>query len=329
MTKESVLALLQETDDFISGERISRTLNLSRTAVWKAVQALRSEGYVIESVTNRGYRLSAVPDKLEQHTIRRLLKDHPWAERVQVLAETSSTNTVAKDLAARGAPEGTVVIAERQTAGKGRLGRSFASPPGVGLYLSVVLRPEAPPASLLHLTAAAAEAAVEAVAQIAGVRPGIKWTNDLILNGRKLAGILTELSLQAESNLTEYVVIGIGTNCNHTKADFPPEIRSTAISLWEATGRAVDRSAYAAALIGQLYEVSQTLFTRKGDWMARYTGDSVTVGRDVAVIRGGRAYPAHADGIDADGALLVTYEDGRREAVSSGEVSVRGLCGYV
>lgn len=329
MTKESVLSLLRDTEGFVSGERMSRTLNLSRTAVWKAVQALRDEGYVIESVTNRGYRLAAVPDKLSQSEIRRLLGDHPWAERVQVLAETSSTNTAAKDLAAHGAPEGTIVIAERQTGGKGRLGRSFASPPGVGLYLSAVLRPEAPPVSLLHLTAVAAEATVEAIAGAAGVRPGIKWTNDLVLGGRKLVGILTELSLLAESGLVEYAVVGIGTNCNHARADFPPEVQPIAISLREATGCAVNRNAYAAALIGQLHRAANTLFTRKAEWMARYAKDCVTVGRDVMVIRGDKVYPAHADGIDPDGALLVTYEDGRREAVSSGEVSVRGMYGYV
>lgn len=328
MTKESVLALLRETEGFISGERMSRTLNLSRTAVWKAVQALRDEGYVIESVTNRGYRLAAGPDRLNQDEIRRLLGGHPWAERVQVLEETSSTNTAAKDLAAHGAPEGTIVIAERQTNGRGRLGRSFASPPGVGLYLSAVLRPEAPPASLLHLTAAAAEAAVEAVFETAGVRPGIKWTNDLVLDRRKLAGILTELSLQAESGLVEYAVIGIGTNCNHTQADFPPEVRPIAVSLLEATGCPVDRNVYAAALIRQLHRVSETLFTGKAGWMERYAADCVTIGQDVKVVRGDTERFAHAGGIDQDGGLLVTYADGSRETVSSGEVSVRGMYGY-
>lgn len=328
MTKESVLTLLRETEGFLSGERMSQTLNMSRTAVWKAVQALRDEGYVIESVTNRGYRLAAAPDKLNQDEIRRLLGDHPWAERVRVLEETDSTNNAAKDLAAHGAPEGTVVIAERQTSGKGRLGRSFVSPPGVGLYLSAVLRPEVPPASLLHLTAVAAEATVEAIFETAGVRPGIKWTNDLVLDRRKLVGILTELSLQAESGLVEYVVVGIGTNCNHVPEDFPSEVRPIAVSLLEATGRAVDRNAYAAALIRQLHKASQTLFTGKAEWMARYTSDCVTIGQDIKVVRGDTERLAHADGIDQDGALLVTYEDGSKGTVSSGEVSVRGMYGY-
>lgn len=328
MTKESVLNLLRESKDFVSGERMSRTLNLSRTAVWKAVRALREEGYIIESITNRGYRLSAAPDKLSQSEICRLLGDHPWAERVQVLEETDSTNTAAKTLAAHGAPEGTVVIAERQTSGKGRLGRSFASPPGVGLYLSVVLRPVVPPASLLHLTAVVAEATVEAIAETAGMRPGIKWTNDLVLQRRKLVGILTELSLQAESGLVEYAVVGIGTNCNHSPDDFPPEVRPVAVSIREATGRAVDRNAYAAALIRQLFDAAATLFSDKAGWLERYAADCVTIGQDVKVIRRDCARPAHADGIDGDGALLVTYEDGSKEAVSSGEVSVRGMYGY-
>lgn len=329
MTKDSVLALLRETDGFVSGERMSRTLHLSRTAVWKAVQTLRAEGYAIESVTNRGYRLSAVPDKLDRAEICRLLGDHPWAGRVEVLDEVDSTNTAAKHKASGGAPEGTVVIAERQTGGKGRLGRSFASPGGVGLYLSVVLRPNVSPPGLMHVTAVVAEAAVEAIAETAGVRPGIKWTNDLVLEKRKLVGILTELSIQAESKLVDYVVVGIGTNCNHGDQDFPPEVRPMAISLREATGRAVDRNAYAAALIRQLHRAAVELFTNKEAWLARYAADCVTIGKDVKVVRDGRERLAHADGIDENAALLVTYDDGAKEAVTSGEVSVRGLYGYI
>jgi len=329
MTKEAVLALLRGTDGFVSGQRISDELGLSRTAVWKAVQALRTDGYAVESVTNRGYRLVAAPNRLDRDEIRRLLAGHPWAERVVLLDEVDSTNNYAKQLAAGGAPAGTIVIAERQTGGRGRLGRSFASPPGLGLYLSAIFRPEAPPATLLHLTAVVAEATVEAVWEAAGVRPGIKWTNDLVLERRKLVGILTELSLSAESGLVDYVVTGIGTNCNHAAADFPPDVRPMAISLCQATGRRVDRNAYAAALIRRLAAADETLLTEKADWMARYAADCITIGQDVKLIRGGEVRQAHADGIDGNAALLVTYEDGSKEAVSSGEVSVRGLYGYV
>ncbi len=329
MTKEAVLALLRGADGFVSGQRISDELGLSRTAVWKAVQALRADGYAVESVTNRGYRLAAAPDRLDRDEICRLLAGHPWAERVVLLDEVDSTNNYAKQLAAGGAPAGTIVIAERQTGGRGRLGRSFASPPGLGLYLSAIFRPEAPPSSLLHLTAVVAEAAVEAIQEAADIRPGIKWTNDLVLERRKLVGILTELSLSAESGLVDYVVTGIGTNCNHTAEDFPPDVRPMAVSLRQATGRRVDRNAYAAALIRRLAAADETLLPEKAAWMARYAADCVTIGRDVRIVRGGETRQAHADGVDGNAALLVTYEDGSKEAVSSGEVSVRGLYGYV
>lgn len=329
MTKDAVLAMLREADGFVSGQQMSDQLHLTRAAVWKAVQALREEGYTIVSVTNKGYQLIGTPDRLEEREVRRHLAGHPWAPLVHVLDTVDSTNTYCKKLAAEGAPHGTVVIADRQTGGKGRLGRSFASPAGVGVYLSVILRPGVPPAELLHLTAVAAEATVEAVTEATGLRPSIKWTNDLVIGKRKFVGILTELSLQAESGLVDYAVIGIGTNCNHGDADFPPEVRPMAVSLREATGKAVNRNAYAAALIRWLAAADRELLTEKTAWMARYAADCITIGRDVKIVRGGQERLAHADGVDENAALLVTYQDGTQETVNSGEVSVRGMYGYL
>lgn len=328
MTKDKVLALLREAGGFVSGQRMSEQLGLSRAAVWKAVEALRKEGYEIESATKRGYRLAAATGRLNRQEIVRRLGDHPWAASLVVLDTVDSTNTRAKQLAAEGAPHGTVVIADRQTGGKGRLGRSFASPAGVGLYLSVLLRPQAAPSDLMHLTAVAAEATVEAVAATTGLRPGIKWTNDLVIGKRKLTGILTELSIVAESGMIDYAVIGIGTNCNHGDADFPPDVRPMAVSLREATGKAVDLNAYAAALISELARADRELLTRKADWMARYAADCITVGQDVKILRGQEVRFAHADGVDENAGLLVTYEDGTHDVLTSGEVSVRGMYGY-
>ncbi len=330
MTKDKVLALLQRAEGFVSGQEMSRQLQLSRAAIWKAVQTLRDEGYTIESSTNRGYRLRGVPDRLERGQILTALGAHPWADRVTVLETVDSTNTLAKQLAAEGAPHGTVVVAEQQTGGRGRLGRSFASPAGVGVYLSVILRPNAPPGELMHLTAMAAVAAVEAVEMACGLRPGIKWTNDLVLDRRKCAGILTEMSLQAESGLVDYAVIGIGTNCNHGDKDFPPDVRPMAVSLREACGRPVERSRYAAALIRQLSMADRALLgPGRADWMARYAAGCITVGQDVQVVSGGAVRPAHAEAVTGDGALVVTWEDGTRSIVNSGEVSIRGMYGYV
>lgn len=330
MTKDAVLELLCETGGFVSGQQMSQKLQLTRAAVWKAVQALREDGYAIESVTNKGYRLTSLTGKLQKQEILRGLEEGgPWGEKLTVLDTVDSTNTLAKKLAAEGAPHGTVVVADQQTGGRGRLGRSFASPAGVGVYLTVILRPNVPPAGLLHLTAVAAEATVEAIAQTAGIRPGIKWTNDLVIGARKAVGILTELSIQAESGLVDYAVVGIGTNCNHEDADFPPEVRPMAVSLREATGRRINRNDYAAALINWLARADRDLLSEKAEWMERYRRDCITIGQDVQVLRGAAVRPAHADGIDENGGLMVTYQDGTRETVTSGEVSVRGMYGYV
>lgn len=329
MTKDAVLALLRQQEGFVSGQEMSRQLQISRAAVWKAIKALREEGYEVESVNNRGYRLAAATPLLRQREILQALGEHPWADRITILDQVDSTNTLAKKLAAEGAPHGTVVVADCQTGGRGRLGRVFASPAGVGVYLTVILRPEVPPSQLMHLTAVAAEAAVEAIAGAVGMRPGIKWTNDVVFGKRKCVGILTEMSLQAESGLVDYAVVGIGTNCNHGDADFPPEVRPMAVSLREVSGRAVDRNRYAAELIRQLWQADQELLTGKAAWLRRYADDCVTIGQDVKVVQGSSVRLAHADGIDDDAALLVTYEDGTRAAVASGEVSIRGMYGYL
>ena len=329
MTKDAVLALLRQQEGFVSGQEMSRRLQISRAAVWKAIQALREEGYQVESVNNRGYRLTAATPLLRKGEILEALGDHPWADRITVLDSVDSTNTLAKKLAAEGAAHGTVVVADCQTGGRGRLGRSFASPAGVGVYLTVILRPEVAPMALMHLTAVSAEATVEAIQDATGQRPGIKWTNDVVFGKRKCVGILTELSLQAESGLVDYAVVGIGTNCNHGDEDFPPEVRPMAVSLREATGQTVDRNRYAAALIRRLWEMDQELLSGKAAWLERYAADCVTIGKDVKVVRGDTVRLAHADGIDGDAALLVTYEDGTREAVASGEVSIRGMYGYL
>lgn len=257
-----------------------------------------------------------------------LSPDYPWADRFQYFPTLDSTNDRLKLLARQGAAHGTVLAADRQTAGHGRRGRSFQSPEGMGVYLSILLRPDCTPMELMHLTCAAGVAMCDAVEAAAGFRPGIKWTNDLVLGKRKLVGILTELSVQAESGEVDYAVVGIGTNCNHREADFPPELRDRAVSLLQETGERVDRAAYASALIRRLAQASGALLTGKADWLARYAANCVTLGKDVKLVRGGETRLAHADGIDENAALLVTFDDGTREAVSSGEVSVRGMYGY-
>ena len=326
-TKEQVLELLQRAQGDLSGEQLSQQLGLSRAAVWKAVRTLRAEGYTIAAGTNRGYRLTAQPDALTRGSVAALLPGHPWAQRITVCQSVDSTNRMARQLAAQGAPSGTCVIADRQTAGRGRRGRSFYSPPGEGLYMSVVLRPRALPEDIMNLTALVAVGACDAVEAVCGERPGIKWTNDLVFGTKKLAGILTELSVIAETREVEYVVVGVGVNCAQTQ--FPADIQDVATSILLATGRRVARSCLAAALLRAFARLDAQLPGACEEDMVRFRTGCVTLGKRVTILRGDTAREAFAEDIAPDGALIVRYDDGTREHIASGEVSVRGLYGYV
>ena len=333
MSRQAVLNFLREhPDDYLSGQCISRQLGLSRTAVWKAVEALRRDGYVIAATTGRGYRLSGVPDALTEPEIRaRLGPTERVGRTLLCFDEIGSTNTYAKEIALSGAEDGTVVTANRQTAGRGRLGREFQSPAGKGVYLTALLRPELPPERLLCVTALAGVAVCRAVEQVCGVRPGIKWTNDLVLGGRKLCGILTELSLEGESGRVQYLVIGAGLNVLHTSEDFSPEVRPVATSLAQELGRPVSRPALAAAEIAELDRLYGALCSgRTEPYLDEYRRSCVTLGKEVQLLRpdGGRE---HVTALDIDGqfGLVVRREDGATAMIRSGEASVRGMYGYV
>lgn len=326
--KGRVLQMLREAEGDLSGGEVSSRLGVSRTAVWKAVEALRGEGYGIASHPGRGYRLLSTPERLSAREIQARMCDHPWAGLVRVLETVDSTNTAAKALAAQGAPRGTAVLAECQTGGRGRLGRQFDSPPGMGVYLSVVLRPEVEPQRLLPLTCYVAAALCDALEETVGLRPEIKWTNDLLLGGKKLAGILTELTLEAESQRVQYAVVGVGINCGQRKEDFPPGLRETACSLAMA-GRSVDRNGLAASMLMHLAALSGTLLSDQAEWMRKYRYGCVTIGRQVRLLGGESCREGLALGVDDQGALLVDFGDGRPRPVQSGEVSIRGTNGYV
>lgn len=266
---------------------------------------------------------------MKQAILANLSPVYPWKDRLFVYPELDSTNTRLKSMASQGAPQGTVLIADRQTGGRGRLGRTFLSPAGVGVYLSILLRPDCRPMELMHLTCAAAAAMCRALESAAGIRPGIKWTNDLVAQSKKLAGILTELSLEAESGQVQYAVVGIGVNGGQKTEDFPPELRDMAGSLSMIAGEQIDRNALAAAMVKALAGMSQSLLTGKKEIMERYRADCITIGREVSVQRGDAVRHGKAVDVDEEGALVVRFPDGREEAVNSGEVSVRGMYGYV
>lgn len=251
-----------------------------------------------------------------------LLSDHPWCRQIHYLPSVDSTNTFAKQLAFQGAPEGTVVIAGQQTGGRGRMGRSFCSPAGMGIYMSVILRPNCPPEELMHLTCAAAVAACNAI----GPLPRIKWTNDLVINRKKLGGILTELSVDPSSGMVQWAIIGIGINCCLQSWQFPPELRDIACSLEMDPQKMPD---LIAGLIRELYSMRATLFTEKAQIMKNYCDKCVTIGQEISVVRGDTVQHALAIGVDENGGLQVRYSDDSAAIVTSGEVSIRGMYGYV
>ena len=330
MTRESVLALLKESGgQFRSGTELSRVLGVSRAAVWKAVEGLRREGYDILSTPNRGYCLKSSPDCLSEGELRGALQGLTIGSELVCLDCVDSTNNYAKQLADRGAPHGTVVLAQRQTLGRGRQGKSFSSPEGKGLYLSVLLRPELPPMDVINLTAWVAVAVCSAVERVTGERPGIKWTNDIILRNKKLCGILTEMGLEAESGQLQYVVAGVGLNVSQKEEDFGEELSPIAISLEQALDRPVRRADLAAAVIAAMDEMMADFPHKKEAYLARYRADCVTTGHEVRLVEKGVARVAFAKDIDEDFALVVEHADGTEETVTAGDVSVRGLLGYV
>jgi len=319
-SEELVLAFLAEAaDEFVSGEAISNKLGLTRAAVWKHVESLRAQGYRIDAVPARGYRLTGVPDRLTPLELRPLLNTHDLGRVVHWFEEIGSTNDRAKELAEQGAEHGEVVVAEAQTSGRGRRGRAWASPARKNLYFSVVLRPELPPSRAPELTLVGSLAICDALRQ-AGVQAGIKWPNDLLASGRKIAGILTELA--AEPDRVEWVVLGAGVNVNARPEDFPAEVRDDATSILLERGQAAPRALFAAACL-----------TALEDWIDRHAEEgfgpvrqawrerSVTLGREVVVTVDGRELAGVAEDIDETGALLVRTRVGV-ERIISGDVQL-------
>lgn len=319
-SEELVLSFLAEAgDEFVSGEAISDKLGLTRAAVWKQVEALRSQGYRIDAVPARGYRLAAVPDRLTPLELRPLLNTHDLGQVIHWREEIGSTSDLAKELAEDGAEHGEVVVAEGQTAGRGRRGRAWASPARKNLYFSVVLRPDLPPARAPELTLVASVALCDALRQ-AGVQAGIKWPNDLLASGRKIGGILTELA--AEPDRVHWVVLGAGVNVNARPEDFPAELREEATSVLIERGQAAPRALFAAACLTALEDWLDRHEERgfgaiREAWRER----SVTLGRAVAVQVEGREVRGTAEDLDETGALLVRTADGL-ERVTSGDVKL-------
>ncbi|MBC8018223.1 MAG: biotin--[acetyl-CoA-carboxylase] ligase [Verrucomicrobia bacterium] len=319
----TILRLFREAgNSFVSGALISRELQVSRTAVWKHINGLRDAGYVIEAVPSRGYLLVSTPNILSEDEVREKLHAVVIGRRLVCLPETASTNAAAFRLAEAGADEGTVVIADAQSGGKGRMGRVWSSPPGMNLYCSVVLRPAVKPYQAPQLTFLSAVAVARAIEQTTALKPEIKWPNDVLISGRKVAGLLNEMS--AETDGINFVILGIGVNLNMTAAQFPVDLRTPATSLLLEQGRPVSRAQFTATMLDELDRLYGDFLLYgfgpvRDEWQQRCNAN----GHEVSVSDGGaETLRGRFDGIDGDGAMLVRLSSGMVERILSGDVRV-------
>ncbi len=324
--KNQILKILRAQDLYISGEDISKTLNVSRTAVWKHINELRKDGYIIESSSKKGYKFIEAPDILDRREIN-IPQGQLIGGNIQHFEEIDSTNKFAKKIANEGCAHGTVVVADRQTMGRGRIGREWQSDTSDGLWFTIVLRPDLEPENIQVITLAASVAVVEAIKETEGIVCGIKWPNDIILDGKKLGGILTELS--AEPGHVNYIVVGIGINANQDSEIFDYEIRQRAISLKMHKGETISRSNLLASILVNFEKIYKSVLLGKNkDIIDRWTDYSVTIGKEVKVAYRDVEYIGTAQSIAYDGKLIVKCKDGVIREISAGEIQVRGLLGY-
>ena len=322
-TKENILALFEANKGiYFSGEEIAAQLSVSRAAVWKAVNALRSDGYVIDAVPNKGYRLSMNTDILSVQGIEKYLDPQNRQLTIQVLPEVSSTNTMLREKANEETPEGYVIIANGQTEGRGRRGRSFYSPVDTGIYLSILLRPkEIATNELTNLTSMAAVAACETIEEVSGQTPGIKWVNDIYIDGRKVSGILTEASISMENGSVEYVVVGIGFNVYLPEDGFSGEIKDIAGAIFDRK-KDDGKNLLVAGVLNHFMNYYAE-FDKK-DYVKKYQERSLVVGKEITVLAPSGSRRALALEVDDTCALIVQYEDCSTERLNSGEISIRG-----
>ncbi len=318
-----ILEMLRDRQAHLSGAEISTALGISRSAIWKHIRSLRRAGYQIEAKPARGYRLIAVPAHPTQWEIQAGLGTERFGKDIYVFPQIDSTNVVAFRLAMRGVQEGAVVLAESQTQGKGRVGRRWESPAGSNIYLSIILRPKIPPTKIPLITLMAAVACAEAIEEVTGLIPTIKWPNDLLTGEKKLGGILTEADM--EMDVINFVVVGIGINCNMTRTSFPPSIRDTATSLQEALGGEISRLLLIQAMLRHLEQWYTILVQgRGGEIRRRWKELSQIEGKEVVVSFMGTVLKGTALDIDDDGVLLVQEGGGGLKRVVAGDVHIRG-----
>lgn len=317
--KDKVLAVLEENKGkSVSGSDIARSVGMTRSAVWKAVKTLREEGYSICAVTNRGYCLSEESDFLSEQSIVPNLRTKALGRKIDVFKTIDSTNNFAKSLAQLGAVHGTTVVSEVQTRGKGRMGRDFYSPMGMGVYMSVILRPKLSVEHSLLITSCAAVAVAEAVERVAGIDCKIKWVNDIYAGGKKLCGILTEASVDVEQGGLEYAIVGMGINVQNVT--FPKNLADIATSVKLETDKPVSRSVLTAEILNCLEERLETI--RDKSFLDEYRSRSNVIGKRIEVTHNDISEEMDCTGIDGIGRLLVRLDSGEEKALTSGTVRI-------
>lgn len=325
--KEEILRLLRSADGYISGQELCNRFGVSRTAVWKAINQLKEAGYEIDAQQNKGYRLMAAPDLMTEAEIKSLMHTEWVAKEVLYFDTIDSTNTKAQELAEKGYPSGTLVVADKQESGKGRRGRSWVSPSGTGIFMTLMIKPDINPNNASMLTLVAALAVAKAITSVTGEEAMIKWPNDIVINGKKVCGILTEMN--AQFDYINHIVVGIGINVHNES--FPEEISQMASSLMiEAGGKRFHRAQIIAETMSYFEQYYDT-FLKTQDLSAlvrEYDELLVNRNKSVRVLDPKEPFDGKAMGITPKGELIVdTWES--RKLVSSGEVSVRGIYGYV
>lgn len=325
--KNKVLRMLKDSKGFISGEKISDEFNMTRAGIWKYINMLKEDGYNIESISRKGYRLISSPDILNYEEIEEYLDTDSMGRNIHHFDSIDSTNKKAKEMAL-GEKEGTVLVAEEQIGGKGRLGRTWISPKGKGIWMSIILKPKVDPMKVAKITLLGAAAVNKALNNL-NIKSQIKWPNDILIDGKKICGILTEMN--CELNMINYVVMGIGINVNLDANEIPEDLRDKATSVKISEGKEINRKELLANILNEFEELYLS-FRDKDD--VSYAIDicrknSALIGKEIRVIKGEEINLGKALDINEEGQLVVEFENGVVENVYSGEVSVRGLEGYI
>lgn len=319
--KNKILRILKSSDSYISGEELSRLMGISRTAIWKHINELRSEGYNIDSVTRKGYKLTSNIGIINEVELTEGLQTKTLGKPLIFMQETDSTNSEIKRLVQKGYTHGTTVVAESQNSGKGRLGRVWSSPAGTGLWFSFLLNPQIPPNQIANITLTVGLGVCKAIRNFTGIDALIKWPNDIIIGNKKLCGILTEMS--AEADRIEYAVVGIGINVN--TSEFPEKIRHKATSLFIETQKQIDRAKLFKNILIEVEKYVDEYLNHSQLDVDEYKKLCVTLGREVTVTRGKHILNGKAVSISNEGELIIKKENGEEIYVNSGEVTVQGI----